>query len=97
MSFWLALSITGMGFEGYQRWCLGMQIHVLSWKTYCNAIELAFQYIKEILDETCKIAKDVMKSLSGDQLGSWTRVVTNIGWCLGNLRVFKPEFYFHHP
>ena len=53
----------------------------LSEKPFLEVVDLTLHLIKNMLDETCDDAKDQMKQLSSDQIGSWSSAVTCCDGC----------------
>ena len=77
-----AFFISGHGYAGYQKALgTGLGLGVVSEKPYLEVIDLAFPHIKSILDEMCEDAKQQMKDLPPDQIGSWTKAVTCCDGC----------------
>ena len=51
-------------------------IEAVSMPLFMHTIRLMFPIVQEMLDEVCELAKQEMKEVDGDELGSWTREVT---------------------
>lgn len=78
----LAFFISGHGYAGYRKALgRGLGLGVVSEKLYLEVIDLALPHIKSILDEMCEDAKQQMKDLPPDQIGSWTKAVTCCDGC----------------
>ncbi|XP_070548445.1 uncharacterized protein [Ptychodera flava] len=54
--------------------CLGM--NVLAGQTFQNILKLLYPVVRDMVDEVCESAKDEMKALPDDQIGSWKRAIT---------------------
>ena len=71
----------GIGFTGYHKLLkryLGM--HAVAGTNFFSVIEMAYPHVRDILDETCELGKE-MKLLPATQLGSWDRAVTTSDGC----------------
>lgn len=82
LSLRLGAFLAGIGFSGYHKLFgrfLGMA--TVSNKCFSQMIELAFPHIKDILDESCELAKVEMKSKPSSEIGSWERAVTTSDGC----------------
>ena len=78
----LAFFISGQGYASYRKTLgRGLGLGVTSEKPFLEVIDLALPHIKEILDEMCHDAKDQMKELPPEQIGSWSRAVTCCDGC----------------
>ena len=82
----LALSldffISGHGYASYRKTLgRGLGFGVTSEKPFLEVIDLALPHIKNMLDEIGDYAKQHMKKLSSDQIGSWSRPVTCCDGC----------------
>lgn len=78
----LAFFISGHGYAGYRKTLgRGLGLGITSEKPYLEVIDLTLPHIKDMLDEMCNDAKDQMKQLSPDQIGSWCRAVTCCDGC----------------
>ena len=77
----VAFVISGHGFAKFSKSLqVFLGISVLSKNRYYEVIKLIYPHITEILDEMCSDAKEEMKSMESDDLGSWKRaVVTSDG------------------
>ena len=53
---------------------LGMDI--INEDSFYDMIKLVHPHVQGILDEMCEAAKEEMKAVPAEQLGSWTRAVT---------------------
>ena len=78
----LAFFISGHGFAAYRKTLgKGLGLGVVTENPYLKIVGLALPYIKEILDEMCEEAKEQMRSISDEELGSWERAVTTCDGC----------------
>ena len=78
----LAFFISGQGYTSYRKTLgKGLGVGVVSEKPYLQIVGLALPHIKEILDEMCEDAKEQMRNISDDTLGSWGRAVTTCDGC----------------
>ena len=78
----LAFFISGHGYASYRKTLgRGLGLGVTSEKPFLEVIDLALPHIKNMLDEMCDDAKQHMKELSPDQIGSWSRAVTCCDGC----------------
>ena len=68
-------------FDYIYSWVLQyLGISCLSKNRYYDMIELVYPHVTDILDEMCEEAKEQMKEMDDEQLGSWARaVVTSDG------------------
>ena len=55
-------------------------IAAVSMPVFMQTIGLMFPIVKKMLDELCESAKEEMRNMEPDQLGSWTRAVTAISF-----------------
>ncbi|CAB4003836.1 Hypothetical predicted protein [Paramuricea clavata] len=60
---------------------VGFEVQTPVEKPFLEVIKCAFPFIKAILDEICDAAKQQMKDISSDVLGSWSRAVTTCDGC----------------
>ena len=78
----LSIFVSGHGFAGYRKTLgKGLGLDIVSEKPFLEIIDLAFPYIKEVLDEMCHDAKQQMKGISPEVIGSWSRAVTTCDGC----------------
>ena len=77
----IAFFISGHWYAGYRK-TLGPLV----------VVDLALPYIKSMLDEMCNEAKENMKEIAPDQVGSWSREVTCCDGCWV-IRGHQPKLY----
>ena len=78
----LAFFISGHGYAGYRETLgRGLGLGIVSEKPYLEVVDLALPYIKSMLDQMCDEAKEHMKEIAPDQIGSWSRAVTCCDGC----------------
>ena len=52
-------------------------IEAVSWPTFHSTIKRMYPVVKEMVDEMCEDAKDDMRHMDQNELGSWSRAVTS--------------------
>ena len=52
-------------------------IEAVSWQTFQSTIKRMYPVVKEMVDKMCDDAKDDMRHMDQDELGSWSRAVTS--------------------
>ena len=78
----LAFLLTGHTHSGYHNTLArGLGIPAIHHTTFYDVVKDSYMYIKRMLDNICSLAKDEMKCLSPDTLGSWHRAVTTADGC----------------
>ena len=78
----LGFFISGHGFAAYRKTLgKGLGLGVITENPYLQIVGLALPHIKKILDEMCEDAKEQMRSISDEELGSWERAVTTCDGC----------------
>jgi hypothetical protein len=78
----LAFFVSGNGYASYRKTLgKGLGLGIVSEKPFLEVIDLAFPFIKDILDELCDDAKHQMKQLEPNVVGSWSRGITTCDGC----------------
>ena len=89
----LAFFISGHWYAGYRKTLgSGLGLGKVSEKPYLKVVDLALPYIKSMLDEMCNEAKENMKEIAPDQVGSWSREVACCDGCWV-IRGHQPKLY----
>ena len=52
-------------------------IEAVNWTTFQSTIERMYSVVKEMVDQTCEDAKDDMRRMDQNELGSWGHAVTS--------------------
>ena len=74
--------MSGHGYAGYRKTLgKGLGLGTVSKRPFLEIFNMALPHVKNILDEMCEEAKELMKDISDGELGSWAQSVTTCNGC----------------